>query len=222
MATSRRGWGNLQHGTEEKIADRTEPAAGSHSVVLSTHSDTILITLFMSSITSGTFDLKIYAREDEDLETDAKESLLFQFPQLTAATTDILLRRASITTSKIRVEATFTDACSYEIWARGINSGLVDTKIVGAGTLKMSQTTIGTTAAVILAASLLDRAGIVIKNNNTSGILYLGATAGEATTGDGFPIDPGGTFSVDLSAGQEVYGVADSGTIDVRISEAGG
>lgn len=191
-------------------------AAGSTEVAFSVESDTVLLTLYAGSV-AGDLSVSVWTFTDT-----GKEALLFNFPVVSAPTTNLILKRAAITLQRVLIRATYTDACDFEIYARAIQSGLVDTRIVGAANLRMSQVDITSGAAqLLLAASLTDRAGIVVKNWSGAGTVYLGATAAEATVAAGYPLGAKDALAVDLASGQAVWAVADAGTVDVRISEAG-
>lgn len=212
-----RTFGNIEPGSQIRIISESTNAAGVTQNECSVQSDTVLVTLWAESLT-GTLTVTVYGFTDDDYQ---RKVALFTFPVINAATTFLLQKRASVTTSRVLVEATYTGACNYEIYLRAVQAGLVDTRIVGANSLRMTQKDIGTSVDTLLAASLTDRAGIVIKAWSGSGNLYLGATAGEATIGNGYPLGPKDALAIDLSAGQALYAVSDSGTIDVRISESG-
>lgn len=211
------GFGNIEAGSQVRLISESTSAAGVTQKECSVQSDTVLVTLWAESIT-GSLTVTVYAFTDEDYQ---RKVALFTFPSLTAPTSFLLQKRASVTTAKVLVEATYTGACNYEIFLRAVQAGLVETRIVGASSLRMSQKDITTSVDTLLSASLTDRAGIVIKNWSAAGNLFIGGLTGEADISVGYPLGPKDALAIDLAAGQALYAVAESGTIDVRISESG-
>lgn len=181
-------------------------------------SDSLIATLWVNSISSGTLTVSVYTLTDT-----GKELLLFSFPVLSAPSASLLLKKAGISMARFIVRATYTGICSYEIYVKATQgAGESSVKIVGAATLKASQITVGTSPTLLVPVSLTDRNGIIIKNWNTNGALYVADAAGDDTVGNAYPIAPGEALSVDIASGVAFYGVAASGTVDVRILEAGG
>lgn len=211
----------LHLGVQELVVAESRSAAGVTTREVVVQSDTILLTLWCSSIAVGSnLTVKAYSFTDD---ARLRKVELFSFPVLSAATTFLLQERAAITTARVLIEVTYTGAVEYEIYARAIGAGLSETKILGSTSLRMSQKDVGSGAPVVLlAASLQDRAGILVKNWSDTGTVYLGGTTGEATTAAGYPLAPKDALAVDLAAGQAVYAIASTGTVDVRIVEAGG
>lgn len=210
-------YGNVEPGSQIRILEETTPGAGTTSRECSVQSDTVLATLWVESI-AGSLDVTIYAFTDDD---HARRVAIASFPSITAPTTFLLQKRGSIATSRVQVEAVYTGIVNYEIYIRAIQAGLVDTRILGANTLRMSQKDVTAVVSTLLPASLTDRAGIVVKNWSAAGTAFLGGVAGEATQAAGFPLGPKDALAVDLAAGQAVWAISDGGTIDIRISEAG-
>jgi hypothetical protein len=207
--------GALPQGKERLAIKEAPTAAGSKVVEFGVDADTVILSLYATSV-SG--DLDVTA---ETLGGEGSVEVI-SFPTISSPTTDLLIKKAATSMDRIRITATYTDGCDYEVRVRGIGTGATSVQILGAQDAKASQEDIGTTASVLVPSALTDRAGLILKNNNTSGILYIGFTSGEATTGNGYPIGPGESIGIDVAAGQEVYGIASAGTVDVRLMEAGG
>lgn len=179
-------------------------------------SDTVLVTLWATSV-AATLTVEVYAFTDT-----GKDVLLFSFPVLNAGTTDLLLKRASIATQRVYIKATYAGACDYEVYVRAISGGISDARILGAGSLRVSQADIPPVATLLIPAALTDRAGIVIKNWSTSGNLYLAESLAKAIAMGGWPLAPRDIIAMDVDAGVSIYAISDAGTLDIRIIEAGG
>jgi len=205
----------LNQGLEATVLDEKPQQAGQVSRLIAIRSDAVLVSLFAASV-SGTLDVNVYAG------TDGKEALLFSFPQLSAATSNLLLRRSSITPSTIRIEVIYSNAAEYTIMAKAVSAGSSDTKILGADSFRVSKSTVNTTAAVLIPAALTDRSGLVIKNWSTTQTVYLGESAGTAVAAVGYPLAPRDALAMDVAAGVEVYASSDVNGADVRIAESGG
>lgn len=91
--------------------------------------------------------------------------------------------------------------------------------------IKTSTINVTDTATALPATALASRNSLVIRNLSTTDILYIGGatvTAGQTVGSftDGYEVDPGQEFSVDIANGLALYGIAESGkTIKVKITE---
>lgn len=205
----------LSPGNQRQLLAGAPTAAGSVSTVFSTEADTVLLML---RVTAASGSVTVTARawvNEQPGET------LVTYPTVTAPTGTFLLRRAPITSQQVQVTVTYTDACAYELHGRAIYSGLTDARILGAGSMRVSQVTVPTTPTVLVPASLTDRAGIIVKSWSTSGDLFIATDIPSTTTLTGYPLAPRDSLSIDLSAGVVLYGVASAGTIDCRTAEVG-
>lgn len=212
----------LHPGVQARIFVQAPTTAGVQTAVVTTEADTILISLYAASV-SGTLDVKVFnIVGPAQTGGQPRRALAFAFPSLSATTTDLLLRRGAVTTEQVEIEVTYSAACSFEIWARAIYSGTTDTKILGASSLRVSQIDVTTTPVILIPASLNDRAGIVIKNWSTGADLYVGESAAKADPLVGYPLAARDGLAIDLAAGQVIWGVASTGTVDVRLGESGG
>lgn len=207
--------GALPQGKERLVIDEAPTAAGSNTIELGVDADTVIVSLFVTSV-SGDLDVSVKTKGGSGTVE------VIKFPTVSSPTADLLIRKAAAIMDRIQITATYTDAVDYEIRVRGVGTGEASVRILGANDATASQEDISTTAAVLVPAALTDRAGLIVKNNNSSGILYIGFTAAEATSANGYPVGAGESLGIDVAAGQEIYGVASSGTIDVRLMEAGG
>lgn len=199
------------------VLTKTATEAGEESVAFDIDSEAILISLFVTSV-SGNLTVTV-----KTITNDNQTFTVTTFPVISAPTSELVIKKAATVMGRVLVEATYTDACEFEIRAKGVNSAEASVRIAGAADATASQLTIGTTPTIIIPSALSDRSGVVVKNNNTGGErLYLGFTAAQASTSIGYPIGPQEALALDVDSGVELYGVADSGTIDIRILEAGG
>lgn len=208
----------LHPGTQDRVLFDSPTASGSKQVDISVQSDAVMVTLFATSVT-GTLDVEVFAITNET--NSGEEALLFSFPQLSAATTNLLLRRSSITTSAVRIRVTYSNGCSYSIHARAVGSASSDTRILGASNLEVSQVTVGTGAVILIPAALVDRSGLVIKNWSATQTIYIAESQVKATSSTGWPLAPKDGLAVDVSAGVEVWAVSDAVGADVRLAEVG-
>jgi hypothetical protein len=179
--------------------------------------DSVLIALYVDALASGTMDLTVYTQTE-----DGHETAIISFPTVTGPTAELLMRKAAVAMSVIKVVCVTTGAATVDIRAKGLTAGETSVKILGSADWSVSTASITTVASQVVPSGLSDRNGLVIKNFNSTGILYVAETSGKATSAAGYPIGPGESLAFDLVAGQEIWGVASSGTIDVRLAEAGG
>ena len=204
----------LNPGTQASVIKQTTTQAGKFVQDVGIQTDAVLLGLVVTSIT-GTLDVNVYAL------VDGQQSLLLSFPQITAATTSVLLRRSPITTSTVRIVATYSGIVSYELHARAVGSGTSDVRILGPVSWSTSQLTVGTSAIVIIPISLVDRAGILIKNWSVGNTVYIAESLANATAGLGYPLAPRDALAMDIAAGAVVYAISDAAGADLRIVEAG-
>lgn len=205
----------IRTGTQERLIYETTVGAGTTVRHSSIQSDSLLASLYVDSISSGTLDVSIYTEID-----DGKEVLLFSFPQLSAPSTAVLLKKSGASMSRFRIVATYTGVCQYSVYVRAIQtSGESSTKLLGAASWAVSQYDVTTTAGLLISAVLTDRQGLIIRNNNTTGILYLAESLANATGLIGYPLNPGESLAMDLQGGAAVYAVGTT-TIDVRVAQA--
>jgi len=78
---------------------------------------------------------------------------------------------------------------------------------------------VGTTATLLACGTeTMDRRTAIYIFNNGLAIIYIGGS--NVTTSNGIPVPPNGDFLI--QTGTDLYAVAASGTVDVRIMEVGG
>lgn len=205
-------------GTQERVISETTSDAGVTVREGSIFSDSLLATLWVDSVTSGTLSITIYTLTD-----NGKEVALFSFPVIAAPTTNLLLKKSGVSMQRFRIAATYTGICQYEVYVRAIeSSGESTAKILGNDNWKVSQETVGTVAQILIGAALVDRSGVLVKNWSTSQTIYLAETSIKTTTLVGYPLAPKDALAMDIAAGAAVYAISDAPSADVRIAEAGG
>jgi len=208
----------IHNGTQELLIKQTTLASGTSSKEGVIQSDSLLCTLWVDSITSGTLNVSVYTLTDT-----GKEVLLFSFPTLTAPSTELLLKKSGVSMQRFRVVATYTGVCQYEIYARALDgAGESSSRILGANTWDVEQVTVGTGAQVLIPASLQDRNGLVVKNWSSTQTVYLANTLAKADSSKGYPLAPRDALAMDVAAGAEVYVVSDAAGADIRIAQSGG
>jgi hypothetical protein len=185
-------------------------------VTFSLDADTVLLSLFVSSLSSGSLSIVAYTFTEE-----GKETSIISFPPITGPTSELLLRKAAATMSNIRVLVTATGPAVFDLRARGLSSGETSVKILGAAEVTTSQLTVGLTPTALLPATLTDRLGVVIRNWSSTDTLFVAESVPKTTTSLGYPLAPGESMGIDLQAGQTLFGVANPSSVDVRIMQAG-
>lgn len=207
----------LQAGKTITVLAETTLSAGSQSRTFTIDSDTFQTSLFVSSIT-GQLDISIYTVTQE-----GREKQVISYPTILTPSTELSLKRAASSMGVVRVVAIYTGACSFELKAKGLSNGLMSATIQSATTAKASQISVNGTPTILLTAALIDRKGVIIKNNGAgTHVLYLGFSEAQASTGTGYPLGKGEALSMDLTPGAVLWAVSGNGSIDVRIIEAGG
>lgn len=205
----------IPQGKTHTLLSEEATAAGTQVRTFSTDADSLLASLYVTSV-SGTLDVVIYTYTEDGKEVEA-----IRFPTITGPTSELLLRKAAAIVSNLRLEVTYTGACTYEVRGRGITAGEASVRIASPGNARTFSTTVTSSAALLFPISLTDRNGLCIRNWNTSGVMYIGFSLAQATTAAGYPIAPREQFAMDLEAGATLYAVSDGPTIDVRVVEAG-
>ena len=208
----------LTRGKELEVLNDTLDSAGVIEQTFTLDADTVLF-MVQATVVSGTLDIEVFTEI-----ADGQSVSVMKFDQLTAPTTSLVKKEPtdSQVLQRIRVVATVTGEATFRCRARGLARGQALVQVQGNGSWDATQTTISTTATLLIPAALSDRSGMVVLNNNlSSGKMYIGPTAAKAVTTNGYPIGPQQAIALDLDAGAEVYALSDSTDIDVRILEAG-
>ncbi len=174
---------SLEPGREIRVFSEAVVGPGIRSESFSISSDSVLVSLFVKSIDSGTLIVTVFT-----VGTDGQELSVIQFPVITAPSIDLLLKKAATTLTKLRIDVTYTGDCEFEIRAKGLSGGISSVKIENAASITASQTNVTTTPSVLIPSSLVDRAGLIIMNYSLSSVMYIGGTLAEADTAIGYPI----------------------------------
>lgn len=207
----------IQNGVQARVIQESTSAAGSTSVDGSIQSDSLIATLWVDSIASGTLSVSIYTLTD-----NGKELLLFSFPDITSVSTNLLLRKAGVSMQRFKVVATYTGICTYEVHVRAVDgAGESSVKIIGSTALVTDTLVVTPVPAVLIPAALQDRNGLSLLNYVGGGTLFLSEDISKLPT-RAWPIPPGGGWSLDIQAGVTIYAVSSSGNLEVRVAESGG
>lgn len=209
----------INSGVQTQVLKVSTLEAGNSYKDFAIQSDAVLLTLYVKQIT-GTLQVSLVALNSDN---SVLSPALLEFPEVLAPTTNLLIERTGVIPATLRVVATYTGSCIFEVNARAVSAGTSDTKILSASSWQVSQVTVNTTPVLLIPSAILDRRGFIIRNHSSSSqILYIAQDAVTATVGTGFPVPPGETFSVDVASGAEVYGVASEDNADIRYAQAGG
>lgn len=204
-------------GTQEQLIAEAPTQAGVTTRDGSVKTDSLLATLWVNS-TAGNLDVTVYTLTDE-----GKMVELFHFPTISAGSTDLLLKKSGVSLQRFLVRAEYSGACDYEIYIRAVTgAGESSTRILGASNWRVSQVGITNVASVLIPASLDDRNGILVKNWDDTGTLYIAEDISKATILEGYPLAPKDALALDIASGASVYAIADELVVDVRIAESGG
>lgn len=206
----------IHGGTQEQLLAEAPTGAGSRSVEGSIDSDSVLISLWVGSVTAGDLTVTVYTLTDA-----GKEVEIISFPVVSAPTVELLLRKAAISLQKFRVQVDYTGACSFEIYARAVSGGESSARILGSDSWTVTQATVGTLAVELIPAALTDRQGLVLKNWSGTQTIYVAESLVKAAVGTGYPLAPKDALALDIAAGASVYAVSDGAGADIRIAQAG-
>lgn len=213
----------LHPGSQRTILDVSPTSASTHEIWFENQADSIMLTLFVNT-SAGDVSVKLYSiTQGGPGQASSHELEILSFPTVTGPTSTLLVEVASVTTTRLKLVATTTDAASFEVQARAINGGASDVRVVTAGSITMEQKTINSgPAQVLVAASLTESVGFLVKNwSVNSAVVYIAETPAKATAGTGFPLAPGDSFDVSVKAGQTYYATATVDGADLRIVKGG-
>jgi hypothetical protein len=186
------------------------------SIVFTSDGDSVLLSLWVGSLSSGTLSVRAFTQAD-----DTKEVEILAFPVISAPTTELLLQKAALALSRVRLEISATGTVGdLDIRAKALSAGETSAKILSAGSLETSSISIGTSPTLLIASSLTDRNGLTIKNFGGGGTLYLSEAQAKLPS-SAWPVGPGEVWSLDVNAGVEIWAVSSSGTLDVRLAQSG-
>lgn len=182
------------------------------------NSETVLVTFFVETVASGTVKLRVFTYSDVLAEDE--ETLILEFPDIVAPSTELLLRKSAVGSGWLRFEVEHNGTASYRVYAKGLSLGETNTRILSPAGGAASQVAVGTVTQSIVNSALTDRTGLIIKNYGGPGVLFIGFSPAEATPETGYPLSSGESMGMDVAAGVVVYGVG-STSLDVRILQSG-
>jgi hypothetical protein len=212
----------ISNGVQLSVLRRDVTTAGNADVVFDVQSDSLLTTLF-AEVLVGTLDVGVYAitQGGPDDSSPAHEVLLYSFPTISAPSTDLLIQTAAATTARVRIKATWTGACKFDVQARAINGGTSKTQVITANEVQTDQITINSgPAQVLIPASLVDNIGFQLRNWSTNGaIVYISTDPLKAVPSLGYPMGPGDVVSISVKGGQAWFASANINGADLRILE---
>jgi hypothetical protein len=206
----------LNSGRTLVLFNGTLSGSGTELINFITHCDTFLLSVFVRS-TSGDIDIAA-----DVLHATGESDNVVTFPTLSAATTELVLKKAAVALGNAQLQIAYTGECDLRIVAKGLSVGDLSAQLVGAASLRATKVSpaVGTTPQLLVAAALDDRAGILIKNYDSNRSVFLAET-GPKTLTDGYPLDPKESLGIDVAAGEEVWIVGEKIGMDVRILEGG-
>ena len=206
----------IHTGTQVRLLNEATSGAGTEVREGSVQSDSLLVTLFVSGVSSGDLDVVVHTLTDSGKEVD-----IITFPTISAPTTSLLLKKSAVTMQRFKVTATFTGACTFEVYVRAMmGSGESSVRLIGAANLETDAVTIGTTPTVLVPATLVDRNGLSFINYSGAGTLFVSEDITKLPN-EAWPIPPSGGWSLDIASGVTIYAVSSSGNLDVRIAQSG-
>lgn len=178
--------------------------------------DTVLLSLFVRSVTSGTLSVRM------DLVRPDYTKTLIEFPTITGPAAEIMIKEASPATANLRVTATYTGPCNFVVTARGVpsTSGTVKTTSAGITAAAAKKFVVGTAPTEII-SQVPVRASVLITNNSSSAILYVGFSQEELTSGNGYPVQPGTGIELTVASGLTVFAASSESNTDVRTLHGG-
>ena len=139
------------------VLSKAESAAATHSVLVPLDCEAVLCSLFVSSIT-GTLSLNLYTTTE-----NGKEKLVQSFPSISAPTPSLVILKAATLMGNLRVEATCSGACTFEVRLKGLSAGDTSVSITSPADWKVSQITVSS-ATVLIPVSFTARKGLIVKN----------------------------------------------------------
>jgi hypothetical protein len=209
--------GPVELGRTIPVFRETLAVAETRSKTVLLSADSCLVSLWVGSITSGSITVTVTT-----ITEVGKEFEVISFPPVTGPTANLLLKKASLAMSRVRINVAATGPCAFEVDLKGISAGEASTKQVGSANATAVKYTATGTPSILIPSSLVDRTAVQIQNNGPTGILYLGFSLAEATLANGFPVPVGGQWVGDLASGQVIYSVTSGPSIDVRTVQAYG
>ena len=151
---------------------------------------------------------------------EGEEVPVITFPDITAPTSELLLKKAAVGLSNMKLCITHTGDAEVSVYGKGLTAGEASVRVLGASSIKTSQVDATSAGTLLVPAALTDRAGMVVKNYSGTATLYLGESLAASVAANGYPLSPGEAMGIDIAAGVELYGRSSGVDIDVRILEA--
>lgn len=205
----------LQTGQEREVLHLVATEAGSKEIEFEVHADTVLCSLDVLSVT-GSVKVEVFTET-----SDGQETRTIEFASITSSTLEPLIQKAAITMEKVIVKATYTGACEFKVRARGTAIGEASFKILGATTFDTDKLTASTTAGILIASALTNRATVAIQNESTTAVVQVSGSLTKVQNDRGWLLKPGASLVIDIQAGQVIYAISTQDNTEVRIAETG-
>jgi len=201
------------------LLSESTTGASQESKSISVRSEAVLLSLYVEEVT-GTLDVNVYTWTKEN---PYEEKLIDSFPQITAPTGELVIRKQIEVMDHIRVEVITSDAAKYNVKAKGVRAGISSVSIQGAGSWQVTNDTVTSTPTLIISGGLAGRTGLLVKNANynTGDILQVAESEAKLLAGIYYSVAPGAEVQPDVDAGNEVWMQSDGNPIRIEIIEVG-
>lgn len=207
----------LAVGTQERLIIETTSGPGQTEREGSILSDALLVSLYVGSI-AGTLSVSV-----DTIQDNGQYVTEFTYPLISSPTPFILQRKTGVKLQRFRIVVTYTGIASYEVYVRAIsNSGESSTRILGSADWETDQVTVGTSPTLLIAAALVDRNGVVLKNWSNAANVYVAESSAKLLASKGYPLAARDGLALDISAGAEVWAMSDTPGADMRLAQSGG
>lgn len=204
----------INSGRTYSLFDGVLSDTGTHKIHFAVHADTLLLSLFVRSLATGTVTVTA-----STLHYPNEELPVISFPVLSAPTTELVLKKAAVVLSNCTLTIEYTGTCDLQVVAKGLSVGDLSVSVVGASELQTRKSLIGTSPTILIPAALEDRAGLLVKNWSNATV-YLAESSAQLVADQGYPITPGESLAIDVAAGQVIWAQSTKPNTDIRIVEA--
>jgi hypothetical protein len=117
----------IHPGTQTQLVKLSAPAAGTTARDFSIQSDAVLLSLSASAV-SGNLSVVVYPVASDGTTSSPA---LVSFPVLSAPTSGIVTVQSGVIPSALRLVATYSGPCSFEVVAKAVSSPVGEVEIVG-------------------------------------------------------------------------------------------
>jgi hypothetical protein len=209
----------IKEGMTSNVITVANHTANTWTIERRVSSDALLVSIGVLA-NSGDIDIALYTFGADGYG----EYKVLEFPTISNSNTGLTIKKASVVLGNVKLVITTSGIASFSVDLKGLSSGELNAKIQGAETLTITRTVVDTIPRLLLPSSMLDRSGMIIKNNSMIGTVYVGTSEAAVTTGketSTWLVDARDILALDIKGGVAIWCVGSQNGLNLSVIEGG-